>query len=108
MAERLLQVNFGLNVTAPEYRQIATSVAEAFAQVPGLRWKVWILNEGEQEAGGIYLFEDERALNNFKNGELAKVVMTHQAFRNPVIKEFDVMPGQTATTRGPLRAMTSA
>ena len=108
MAERLLQVNFGLNVTAPEYRQIATSVAEAFAQVPGLRWKVWILNEGQQEAGGIYLFEDEHALNSFKNGDLAKLVMTHEALRNPVIKEFEVMPDQTATTRGPLRAMTSA
>ena len=48
MAEQILQVNFGLNVGAAEYRDIADSVAESFARVPGLRWKVWFLNEEQR------------------------------------------------------------
>lgn len=54
MSERILQVNFS-----------AQGVADAFAEVPGLRWKTWLLDERRQEAGGIYLFEDDAALENF-------------------------------------------
>ena len=37
-------------------------LAEQYAAVPGLRWKIWIINEAEGEAGGIYLFDDEESL----------------------------------------------
>jgi hypothetical protein len=104
MAEKLLQVNFGLNVTPAEYKLIAASVANAFAEVPGLRWKVWILNEAQREAGGVYLFEDQRALDNFMHGDLAKVVATHPSLKNAAMKQFDVMPEVTAVTRGPVGA----
>src|SRR5437899_1402166 len=60
MAEQVLQINFALNVSPAEYRNLAAGVADAFAQVPGLRWKVWFLDDQAREAGGIYLFEDEQ------------------------------------------------
>src|SRR5690349_14202007 len=108
MAEQILQINFALNVSPAEYRTLATGIADAVAQVPGLRWKVWFLNEAAQEAGGIYLFEDERALGAFLAGDLAKTVATHPAFRNATLKHAAVMPEVTATTRGPIGATVSA
>ena len=48
----ILQINFNLNVPVAEYQKMADSVAHAFLDVPGLRWKIWLLNPAAQEAGG--------------------------------------------------------
>ena len=55
----ILQINFNLNVPVAEYQKMADSVAHAFLNVPGLRWKIWLLNPAAQEAGGIYLFDNQ-------------------------------------------------
>jgi len=104
LAEQLLQINFALNVSPAEYKTLAAGVAEAFAHVPGLRWKVWFLDDATREAGGIYLFEDEQALNTFLASDLGKVVGTHPAFRGATLKHSAVMPEVTAITRGPVGA----
>jgi len=62
MAEKILQLNFKFSVTKAEYDQAASSLANEFAAVAGLRWKIWLMNEKENEAGGIYLFDDESSL----------------------------------------------
>ena len=59
MSDMLLQLNFKYNVTRAEYEGAVSPLADQFAAVPGLRWKIWMINETESEAGGIYLFEDE-------------------------------------------------
>ncbi|MCP4568212.1 MAG: YdhR family protein, partial [FCB group bacterium] len=41
MSERMLLINFKFNVSRGEYEQAAASLAGAFAEVPGLRWKIW-------------------------------------------------------------------
>jgi len=53
----ILQINFALNVPVAEYQKMVDSVALAFLNVRGLRWKIWLLNPAAQEAGGIYLFD---------------------------------------------------
>ena len=102
MADTLLQVNFELNVPTAEYEQMAATIAETFARVQGLRWKVWFLNEERRDAGGIYLFEDDRALEAFAASSLADSIRTHPALRNVTMKRSTVMPGVTAVTRGPV------
>jgi len=61
----ILQINFKLNVAPAEYRKLCKSVAQTIADVPGLLWKVWLLNEQDGEAGGIYLFQNEQSLNAY-------------------------------------------
>jgi len=46
----ILQINFNLNVPVAEYQKMADAVAHAFLDVPGLRWKIWLLNPAAQEA----------------------------------------------------------
>jgi hypothetical protein len=102
MAEQVLQINFTFNVTTDDYRKMAKEMAGAFAEVEGLRWKVWIENEANKETGGIYLFESETALQSYLGSDLAKQVQSHPALANLSAKRFDVMPEPTRTCRGPV------
>ena len=106
MTEKILQINFKLNVSPTEYEQAANSLADEFAHLDGLRWKIWLMNEKEREAGGIYEFEDETKLGAFLAGELAGKVSSHPGIRDMTVKQWDNMPDLTATTRGPIRTTT--
>jgi hypothetical protein len=102
MSEKILQVNFRLKISCEKYRQAATSLANEFANVGGLLWKIWILNEEESETGGIYLFKNKETLDAYLKGPLAAQITNHPAFTDMSVKQFDVMTEQTAITRGPL------
>lgn len=104
----ILQVNFKLNVSGAEYGALCESVAQAMADVPGLRWKVWLLNEQEREAGGIYLFADEASLSNYLAGPIVAQIKSLPQLREISAKRFDVMEEVTAVTRGPVPAMAAA
>ena len=108
MPAKVLQINFKLKVSTPEFQSLCRSVAQAFAGVPGLRWKIWLLNDREKGAGGIYLFESEKALNDFLTGPLAAQVKSHPALSDFSAKTFDVMGEVTAITHGPVPAMATA
>ncbi len=102
MAGRILQVNFKFSVSRTEYEQAVNSLAPKFADVAGLRWKVWTMNEAESEAGGVYYFDDESSLQAFLAGPLAATVKNHPAFSEMSAKQFEVMADVTAVTRGPV------
>jgi len=102
MPGRILQINFKFNVTRAEYDQAASSLAGDFAALAGLRWKIWIMNEAESEAGGIYMFEDEASVKAYLEGPLAAKVTSHPALSDFSVKQFDVMEDVTKITRGPV------
>lgn len=102
MSGRILQINFKFNVARADYEQAVSPLASQFAAVAGLRWKVWLMNEAESEAGGIMLFDDEASLNAFLEGPLAAQVTGHPALSDFSVKQFDVMEDETAITRGPV------
>ena len=98
----ILQISFNLNVAVAEYQKIADSVAPAFLDVPGLRWKIWLLNPTAQEVGGIYLFDSQASLGAYLNGPLLAQLRGLTSIRNISVKQFEVMPELTALTRGPI------
>ena len=102
MAARILQINFKFSVSKDEYRKTASSLASAFAEVEGLRWKIWTIDEAQSVAGGIYLFDNEESLTKFLEGPLAGKVKSHPAFSDLSASPFDVIADATATTRGPV------
>lgn len=104
----ILQVNFKLDVPVAEFRAMCEGVAQAIADVPGLRWKMWLLNEQEKEAGGIYLFANEDALNNYLDGPIVAQIKSLPELQNLSMKQFDVMDEVTAVTRGPLPTLAAA
>jgi len=102
MSEIMLQVNFNFSVSKKEYQEAVAPLADKFADLPGLKWKVWILNTENSEAGGIYMFENQASVDEYLAGPLAKIVTTHPALSNFSIKQFAIMKDITKITRGPL------
>ena len=104
MSGKLLQVNFNYKVSRAEYEAAVAPYAEDIASVPGLKWKVWIMDEEKSEAGGIYYFENKKALQAYLNGPIVAWIMSHPALENISAKVFDTMDDLTAITRGPIEA----
>jgi hypothetical protein len=97
-----MQLNFRFSVSGSEYEEAVSPLASQFAVVDGLRWKIWMINEAEGEAGGIYMFEDEASVNAFLEGPLAAQVTSHPALSDFSVKQFDVMDSVSEVTRGPV------
>ena len=102
MSEIMLQVNFNYSVSKEEYEQAVAPLADKFANVPGLKWKIWILNSEKSEAGGIYMFDSQASLDAYLAGPLAEAVLNHPALSNFDIKQFTIMEDVTKVTRGPI------
>jgi hypothetical protein len=96
----ILQINFSLNMPVADYQKMVDSIAHAFLDVPGLTWKIWLLNPAAQEAGGIYLFDSQASLDAYLNGPLVAKLKGLTSVRNISMKQFEVMPEATALTRG--------
>ena len=94
----ILQINFNLNMPVAEYQKMAGSIAHAFLDVPGLMWKIWVLNPAAQEAGGIYLFDSQASLDAYVNGPMVAKLRGLTSIRNISMKQFAVMPEATALT----------
>jgi hypothetical protein len=101
----ILQINFKLNVPAEEYASSCQGASQAIAGVAGLRWKIWILNEQEKEAGGIYFFDTEQSLSDYLSGPIVAQMGKYPGLREVTVKRFDVMEDLTSTTRGPVSRM---
>lgn len=102
MAQQILQVNFRFNVSRGQYEDTVSPLAQDFAEVPGCLWKVWLMNQTDSEAGGIYLFSDETSVEKFKESELVKGVLSHPALSDFSIKQFEVLESVSRVTRAPL------
>ena len=102
MSGRIVQINFKFNVSRAEYERATSPLAGDIAAVAGLRWKVWLMNEAESEAGGIMLFEDGASAKAYLEGPIKEQIVTHPALSDFSVKQFDVMKDVTAVTRGPV------
>ena len=104
MAEKILQINFKLNVSTSEYEQTISPLASQFVAVAGLRWKIWLMDAARSEAGGICLFDDESFVQAFLAGPLIAQMRSHPALSEMSVKQFDVMKNETSITHGPIGA----
>jgi hypothetical protein len=109
MQERILQLNFRVNIAGDQYQAAVSPLADSFAAVPGLRWKIWyVKNEQTGDAGGIYLFDNQMSLDRFASSDLVKQVMSHPALTDFSVKQFDILERESLTTRAPLGAKVGA
>lgn len=102
MAGHILQLNFKLTVPVDQYEHAIDHAAHAIAGVPGLRWKIWIVNAAEQEAGGLYCFESRDAADAYLNGPIVANLKGAPFARDVSIKHFDYLDAATTLTRGPV------
>jgi hypothetical protein len=107
MSRKILQINFKFHASRAEYEAAVAPLAEPIATVPGLLWRVWLVNEAGQEAGGIYLFADGRSLESYLNSEMVASIVNHALLSDFSVKQFDVMKGVGEVTPGPVGAVTA-
>lgn len=99
MALKLLQIDFPTQGPwGDEMTAVFTDLANTIAETPGLIGKIWTENAATGEAGGIYLFRDQPALEAYLAVHLARL----QSFGIEQIraKQFDVNEPLTRITRG--------
>jgi len=99
MSAKILQINYKLTGPRAEYEKENLPYAQPIADMPGLRWKVWIISEAQSEAGGIYLFDDDAAVDAFMDGPIIAEMKGDPTLS---IKAFDVIEELTTITRGPV------
>lgn len=102
MAPRMLQINFNFNMPRKDLEQLFMAVANDFAAVPGLRWKIWSINEAQNEVAGFYLFDDQESIERMLASPLAAAVTSNAAFSNFSVKSLEVVENCTRVTRGPI------
>lgn len=86
---KLLQLHFAF--TGPfgaEMAEQLRGLAESINQEQGFIWKVWTESEQNQEAGGIYLFENEEAALAYLDKHSAR--LKNLGVEEVIAKIFDV------------------
>ena len=102
MSATVLQINFNFSVTPAELAEAFGPLADPIAKVPGLRWKIWSLNEDTSEFAGIYLFDDAESVQAYLEGPIVAGVQAHPAVSNISAKVFGVIEAFSAITRAPI------
>ena len=102
MSQKIWQVNFKFSVTPEQYAEAVAPLADPISEVPGLLWKVWIVNPEENESGGIHLFADQASLDAYASGDIVNGILSNPALSDFSVKTFDVMEEYSLKTHAPV------
>ncbi len=102
MAVQMLLIDFKFTCSQAEYIHAMAPLANDILEAPGLRWKIWLINESQSTAGGIYLFDDSSYVQLFLTSPLIANLKRHSALADLRVMPFDVLEAETALTHGPL------
>lgn len=101
-AGALLEVNFKYNVPTADLQAALSPLADQFAALEGLRWKIWAVDEANSQFSGILLFDDADKRDAFLQSELAKTVTTHPALSDFAILPYSIMGAESRITNAPM------
>lgn len=104
MSVQMLVMVFKFNLSSAEYIQALKPLTADILNISGLRWKIWLINEVECTAGGLYLFDDSPSIESFLASPLMTGLKQHPAFTDILILPFAVLEAETKATYGPLRS----
>lgn len=102
MSQKILQVNYKFSIPAADLSRALLPAAQLIADSSGLQWKIWLINEADSEAGGIYLFDDDAGVNAFLGGPIVSALKANPVVSDIRVKMFDVSEPHTLVTRGPI------
>ncbi len=93
-------ITFRLNdMTPEEYDAHCAAIAPRFAEIPGLRSKIWIAEPGTDVRGGAYLWENRAWAERHAGGPIVAAMRGDERFTDLAIRDLDVLAGPTAITR---------
>lgn len=92
----IVQINFPYTGPEPELRAAMLAAVPKFTGMNGLIWKIWLIDEARQEAGGIYLFASRELADAYAAGQI--VADLCQARPGTDVKVFDDFREASAQT----------
>jgi hypothetical protein len=102
MTPQVLHITYKFDGTRADFERDFAPIAATIAEVPGMRWKIWLFDEATSRGGGSYLFEDTASLGAYLDGPIVDTLRTHPAFSEVTVQAFSVLEAPTAITRGPV------
>ncbi len=102
MSGVILQINYRFKVSKEAHDQAVAQMANDIAATPGLQWKIWLMDEKNSEAGGIYYFDSPAAAKAFLDSALATQIVQHTALSDFSVKKFDIAEKLSHISRAPL------
>ena len=87
------------DISEPEFIEANREFAEMMAAVPGLLAKVWLQGPDANTYGGLYLWRDREACENFLAGELWAEAVKDESMFDLASRDFAVMEELTRTTQ---------
>ncbi len=102
MPQKILVTKFNYNLSHDEFRNLLSSVADEFAKVPGCQWKIWLIDEEKKEGGAVYLFNSEKALEDFKASPLVQAVLSNPSLSNFDLRATDIVKEPSVITNAPV------
>lgn len=104
MSVQLLITHFKFNMSPGEYVHAMQPLVDDILNAQGLRWKIWLMDESQCTAGGLYLFDDSSSLQAFLASPLMDCLQNHPSFAEVHVMPFDILEAETRATHGPLGA----
>ncbi len=94
-------VNFSLKgISEEDYRRHCEAIASAFANLPGLVSKTWLANAETNTYGGVYVWRDLQAMEDYTSTDLYKGMLASPHFAGVTESDFAVLENPTRVTRG--------
>ncbi len=94
-------VNFHLkDISEEDYRRHCEAIASAFANLPGLVSKTWLANPETNTYGGVYVWRDLQAMENYTETDLYKGMLGNPHLDDITVRDFAVLENPTRVTRG--------
>jgi hypothetical protein len=98
---QILNITFRLELPVSDWEAMAAQLAPGLSLTPGLRWKLWLLDEPRSQVAGIYLFDDAAMLEAYLDSDLVIELRDAPWVRDVRVSRYDVMAIPSSITRGP-------
>ena len=96
----ILIINFNLHELGhDQYESVCNELAPMFAGLPGLISKHWLTNPETNTYGGVYVWESEQALLDYKESDIFKSIGANPNFVNATVTDFGILADASKVTR---------
>jgi hypothetical protein len=100
MNHHCLHVDVTLNISPDEWLELCEGAVPSMQSVPGLVWKLWLLDRERARAGGLYLFQNSQAARAYAEGPLLERLRRSSAVRSLQIELWPIVDSLSRRTFG--------
>lgn len=102
MSVQMLFMHFKFNSSPAGYIHAMRPLVDEILAARGLRWKIWLMDESQRTAGGLYLFDNSSFVRAFLASPLMNELMNLSLLSDIQVMPFHVLEAETAQTHGPI------